>query len=88
MRVNMVTASCDRRSRQAAVAKATKTLLRTFVRPIFGQPHRLIRRFYISVVLPRAGYELSVWYTPVRECSWGKRRCCSVAVAHVQLQRV
>ncbi|KZV79510.1 hypothetical protein EXIGLDRAFT_585415, partial [Exidia glandulosa HHB12029] len=77
---------------EAAVAKATKTLLACarLPRPTFGLPHRHVRRLYISVVLPRLEYGLSVWFSPVRARPSGKGRCGSVGVARQcdKLQRV
>jgi ribonuclease HI len=77
------------RQRLYAISKATSLVMayRRLARLAKGLPMFALRRLYLTVVIPKMTYGLSVWYTPPYIVEGQKRRSGSVA-ALTQFERI
>jgi hypothetical protein len=73
---------------QRTVANATKWLLqyRRLTKPSTGASAKLMRRLYVSVVLPKITYGLDVWYIPPNKRA-GQTKNSGSSAALRQLQK-
>ncbi|KAK6972148.1 hypothetical protein R3P38DRAFT_3336080 [Favolaschia claudopus] len=68
---------------EKAIGKGTAAVLATcrLTRPAFGMPPQFVRSIYVSVVLPKALYGVSVCYEPIRQREGSTRMKGSVGTA-------
>ncbi|KAF9255332.1 hypothetical protein L218DRAFT_884345, partial [Marasmius fiardii PR-910] len=79
------------KQRSYAIGKATSIVMayRRIARKTKGIPMFALRRLYLTVVVPKMTYGLSVWYTPPHIVEGGKKRSGSVAALtqYARIQR-